>query len=680
MSQDFEKKDSLFDILVRYWMACLCAGIIVAAILAFFIRMAGTSVKQSEAAAARTAAAEDTLREARAALVRETDLATCRATLGRINGYLSEHADLRPASVGNETQNQLAKTFGLDSAELSEISSTGFTSLDGRYLDECLLFRDAARSLDVDETGSEGAVLRPEALDRAVAAFKWVIRQVRPNIYDPDALLNTGEQEFLPPSFTLRRGWGDPLERAVVFLTLLQQDSGPERLRGLLLTVPGTKPGARKFWACGVIVGDDKKKIYLFDPRVGLPVPGADGKGVATLTEVVNNPTVLHQLDVDDKQRYDITPELAGKAEGLGFFALSSLAPRMRHLQESLLKNALNARLPADPSDLEFLREAGKESGVGQVVVWKPGVRMLRQFLSIKEGGTDEGGQIALRDIPGFTTPTDATVVKLTRLERFEWALVPWEVLPREFNPRNFPITVGLGQRVREYFASPFVQPMHDAHSSRELLIRGHSSQAVPKLVNEDGELLTAAARPGQTPELDSQVADWLKRARDAYATQQRAIGARDEANLAKANKQIDGLWKAATPVYVLLLGAAAMQRDGEVTYQLALCKHEQAEQYQARLDLLTRAKITPASTDLERCKQAWTDAKDWWERFDGNFGRSVAGPPARQNRGRAEAMLGNWAAAADIWKDTSGYMAPSEKLAAVYRSRQAQKEITAKK
>jgi hypothetical protein len=74
-----------------------------------------------------------------------------------------------------------------------------------------------------------------------------------------------------------------------------------------------------------------------------------------------------------------------------------------------------------------------------------------------------------------------------------------------------------------------------------------------------------------------------------------------------------------------------------------------------------------------------WVDSKGWWDRLVADFGKAPVGPPARQNLGRAEAMLGDWPAAAAAWGDVSGYMTPPEKLAAQYRAREAKKHPPAK-
>src|SRR5438132_607129 len=86
----------------------------------------------------------------------------------------------------------------------------------GGLLEACFLLRDAARSLEVGLAGGKAA--RQTPLDRAEAGFAWVVREVR--------LPPPGRQpisaEPAPPAPVLRRGQGSPLERALVFLALLE--------------------------------------------------------------------------------------------------------------------------------------------------------------------------------------------------------------------------------------------------------------------------------------------------------------------------------------------------------------------------------------------------------------------------------------------------------------------------
>ena len=54
-------------------------------------------------------------------------------------------------------------------------------------------------------------------------------------------------------------------------------------------------------WLCAALVGG---QTYLFDARVGLPVPGPDGQGVATLNQALADPAILERMDLPGQSPY----------------------------------------------------------------------------------------------------------------------------------------------------------------------------------------------------------------------------------------------------------------------------------------------------------------------------------------------------------------------------------------
>lgn len=584
---------------------------------------------------------------ARTALTRGTDLAACRSALQQINAYLAREPRDRPPPLGTDQAARLEKLFGLDKGARAEIAEAGFTRLDAYHLDRCFLMRDAAHSLAVRGVrGRSGRPLRPTPVEQASAAFAWVVRQVR-------------QQErpggSVPPAFVLRRGWGTALERALIFLALLEQvgDEGAAAVRGCLVSCPG-KDGAARLWACGVLVGE-RPDVYLFDPRLGLPLPGPGGRGVATLAEVCGNPAVLGQLNLDDKHRYDVTPEQARKAELILVCPLSALAPRMRVLQDQLLPPVVRVRLAREPEkDLAALKAAADAPGVkGVTVSVRKGVAtLLRSFLPSEEGGTDKG----------------------LRYARFNLDLAPWEALPAVIrdNPR-LGASSTQGQRLRELFVGSFIDAVMKPGKARDLVLRGRFAKATPELSMD-----LSVARDEQklrlpTEGLEQAVQQWAMRAQGAYAAHLRARGSPEA--LAEASGRVAELWAPNQPVPALLITAVARQRAAGLTYQLGLCMHEQAKRGQARLDLAARAGGEPPSeADRTSAREAWEDARNWWKRFGEEYGSRPEAAAARRLRGEAEAMLGNSAAAAAAWQDLSGVMTPLEQVASLYLARPLKK------
>jgi hypothetical protein len=617
---------------------------------------------------------ESPLEVARLALQRQTDLTTCRSALQQINTYLGAGPGRPRAALPAAQARQLQDLFGLDAGEVEEITGSNYTALDGHYLDLCFLLRDAARSLDVKglPNGPDGKPLRPSPLDRATAAFAWVVRQVR--------LAQSGEQ--VPPAFALRRGWGSAAERAMIFLNLLEQLSppepggGPAEMLGCLVLCPD-KEGKSRLWACGVVVGAGRE-VYLFDPRLGLPLPGPKGQGVATLADAGKDPALLAQLNVDAKHPYDVTAEQAKKAQLQLYRPLSALAPRMKPLQEQLLGPALQVRLAADAEkDLARLRAAAKAQGLKEddIKGWPEGARLLRIFLPPEEGGVDQAQPFPLRLLSGFTTADDPAVVRMQRRQLFTLTLVPWAAYPRQFrDPAQFRFDVGLGERLHTQFAAPFVRATLEPGQPRDLLLRGRFTEAARKLVEEQEEVWPVAQRRrADTPDLERHVGDWVQKALGAYAAQIRERERRDPAGLAAADQQVAEVWKDSGPILIFLQGAMAGPRGAEVVYQLGLCKHEQAERQQARRDLLARGGgAAGGQAEAARAQEAWQDALRWWNAYAEEYPRSPALAAVSRLRGRAQEGLGDRAAAAATWSAPPEGADALEHVAYLYLARQA--------
>jgi len=164
---------------------------------------------------------ETGLDTARLGLTRQTDLKACRNALQQINAEFGDKPALRPPALTDEQKTWLRDHLHLSDKELNEVESNHYTPLDHYHLVRCFLMRDAASALEIkgvrDKVG--GQVVREKPLDQAARAFAWVMREVR---------LRPNEGEPAPPSFVVRRGWGSALERALIFLALLEQLGDPD--------------------------------------------------------------------------------------------------------------------------------------------------------------------------------------------------------------------------------------------------------------------------------------------------------------------------------------------------------------------------------------------------------------------------------------------------------------------
>jgi hypothetical protein len=100
-----------------------------------------------------------------------------------------------------------------------------------------------------------------------------------------------------------------------------------------------TPAGAKTpvIWCSAILIG---QKPYLFDARVGLPIPDAKGNGVATLEEAMTNPVILDRMDLPGQSPYGTSrAALLASGSKIGVLIDSGsryFSPRMKLLQQSL--------------------------------------------------------------------------------------------------------------------------------------------------------------------------------------------------------------------------------------------------------------------------------------------------------------------------------------------------------
>jgi hypothetical protein len=227
---------------------------------------------------------------------------------------------------------------------------------------------------------------------------------------------------------------------------------------------------------------------------------------------------------------------------------------------------------------------------------------------------------------------------------------------------------------VRDAFALPFLRSALEQGGERDLILRGRFSKVAPELVGEHRFWQKQQKRRAAAVNLAQDMLDWERRATHYYAVFLRAGGdpqaAPDEA------RKIEELWRETEPIDVLLKGAQAEPRGAEVTYLLGLCMHERAERTQARLDLAARTPdAAPHTTEADKARTEWKDALGWWQEYTDNYAKEPPAASARTLRGRAQAMLGDRAAAIASWEDTSGTLTDLEKVANLYQAAQLKKK-----
>ncbi len=644
---------------------------------------------------------DEALNAARDIFRKEVGLKSYRNAIQKLNTYFSRHPEQRPPSLPDEQRDLLVQRVGVEDDELAEITSNTFTLLDAHYLDLCFLMRDAGRSLGVQE-------LPP--LQQAEKMFAWVTRQVR---------LQEGTGAPLPPQFVLRRGWGTSLERALVFLEMLNQMG----LEGCLLAFPpeAGSQGFAQFWLPGALV---QKQIYLFDTRLGLPLPNPQGEGPATLEQVRRNAKPFQKLALDDKHHYDITPAQARKAEIYLGWSLSALAPRMKYLQD-LLTPTTKIILSADPAAAVPRFEAAAK-GVPVRIAARFGdpnpLRVLRTFLPPTEGGVDTTNRKLAAEhdlIPYQALPEAIRRVAVTASRRQvrvpNWGVVAFEQLFREFpvptlrkdfdqQAAQKPDVVmerrrqgqdtqktqddreDLRKRVVDYLLTSlsrgpgeqFPEPFWLVpHSSRDDILRGRYAEdgAATKLVESLEQVNAQKGMARSEPNLDRQVQRWGEEAltvlRELAANPSPQALARWNALWAGRPAAADDagaptLSSSKLPPWLLaVLAAAADPLGEEATYLLALCMHEKAERSQVRFERGQKNE-SPAT--------AWETAAEWWQQYLDKYPNRPRAAAARLWLARARAARNDRQGAINLLQNLSGKLSPLEETGRLYQARLLQK------
>ncbi|MBN1588034.1 MAG: hypothetical protein JW888_00800 [Pirellulales bacterium] len=239
----------------------------------------------------------------------------------------------------------LVATLPKPLVEMPEVRSLGdmtFLPYDGYALQEAVWLRDLSNWA----RGPEHANLA-----RAESLFDWTIRniQLAPGTgREPDRIAQQ-------PWETLLWGKGTAVDRAWVFVLLLRQQG----IDAVLLGLPGADKADGEnldVWAVGVLIDG---QLHLFDPALGLPIPGPKGVKYeknrliippATLSEVVKDPALLRNLDIEG-HRYPVDAERLAGVVAMVEASPAYLAARMKSV-ESRLVGDQQVVLTSDPSAL----------------------------------------------------------------------------------------------------------------------------------------------------------------------------------------------------------------------------------------------------------------------------------------------------------------------------------------
>jgi tetratricopeptide (TPR) repeat protein len=285
----------------------------------------------------------------------------------------------------------LRNTPGLDRLSSLQFTATGMAQWldDLSFLQQNLWLHDIAQRARREPAPAylqpwlkeiESSIGLPESEQLATAErmLDWTTRNIQldplpPTPKGPEAKAGSTET-ILPasrgdvgpgyghlPLEVLLYGHGDAHERARIFILLCRQVG----IDAVMLGFQEEQAATRRGWLPVALVGG---KLYLFDSGLGLPVPGPEGKGIATLDQVVKEPQLLRQLDVEGVPPYPTTE----KDLKSGVFAMIDAEPaalsRRMQLLQAAMPAAMRLALTTRPAELEAsLRKAN----VSQIRLWE---------------------------------------------------------------------------------------------------------------------------------------------------------------------------------------------------------------------------------------------------------------------------------------------------------------------
>jgi hypothetical protein len=180
----------------------------------------------------------------------------------------------------------------------------------------------------------------PEELRLAERLFDWTVRNVQ---LENDQWPQNGEYKLLPqhwhtPYESVLLGRGTASDRAWVFMLLARQQGLDVVMLGL---GNAEEPGKLKTWIPALLLSqregaESATDLYLFDPALGLPIPGPKRRGIATLAQAATDESVLRQLDLDDKKPYPVKAAELAEVTALAEASPGYLSRRMQFLESRL--------------------------------------------------------------------------------------------------------------------------------------------------------------------------------------------------------------------------------------------------------------------------------------------------------------------------------------------------------
>lgn len=289
----------------------------------------------------------------------------------QLNQYFQGSSSLQDYKLRADSRQYLLGQ-GVPEEILTNLESSVFELSDARHIEDCLMYYTIA-----SRVAPEG-----DDLSRARKIFEWINQQVQ---LVPAGTLAPGSlglaQAQARPYDVLLRGMATEegglwSERGWLFMVLCRQIGLDV---GLLTYQPRNRSEAIG-WVCGVLAD---KKVYLFDQRIGMPVPSPDGQGVATLEQAVQDPLVLAQLDLPGQSPYMTTQAdlAASKFNVLTDSSPGFMSPKMELLQKRLAGQNRMV-LFRDPADQAARFQSALGQRLDHVALWEMPIAVMTMLFT----------------------------------------------------------------------------------------------------------------------------------------------------------------------------------------------------------------------------------------------------------------------------------------------------------
>lgn len=310
-----------------------------------------------------------------------------------------------------------------DLDEVKELDRLEFPNADVYTFQEVAWLRDIsnwARGDAVDE------------LSVAQRLFDWTVRNIQIEhvvLADPSGA-PTRMLLLKRPWQTLLLGTGAPSDRAWVFMLLARQQGIDA---SLLALVDPDDPESKQVqaWVVAVL---SQGELYLFEPTLGVPIPGPDGlkrdeRGrleirPATLAQVAADDALLRQLDLDDRP-YPVKSSQVARVVALLEASPAYLSQRMK-LVEDQLAGEKRMVLTTDATAQADRFKACKH--VVDARLWELPYQMLQQE---REIGPERGRWLASQIIR-FRVPFDVSEVVQKKPKQVPDDAAWWTIEARE--------------------------------------------------------------------------------------------------------------------------------------------------------------------------------------------------------------------------------------------------------